>query len=126
LPDHSSLTRIRERYGLEIFRRFFERVVEMYFEAGLVRSRELYFDATKVKANASLDPTRSRSLMENGLEGHLASIFHKQAPQVEGFAREANMGGWPAWSDRQIRREGGARKDKCERHRWIAEAGGQE
>src|SRR4051812_27841514 len=23
LPDHSSLTRIRERYGLEIFRRFF-------------------------------------------------------------------------------------------------------
>jgi transposase len=24
LPDHSSLTRIRERYGLEIFRRFFE------------------------------------------------------------------------------------------------------
>ena len=28
LPDHSSLTRIRERYGLEIFRRFFEAVVE--------------------------------------------------------------------------------------------------
>jgi IS5 family transposase len=28
LPDHSSLTRIRERYGLEIFRRFFERIVE--------------------------------------------------------------------------------------------------
>ena len=24
LPDHSSLTRIRERYGLEVFRRFFE------------------------------------------------------------------------------------------------------
>src|SRR3712207_1020727 len=28
LPDHSSLTRIRERYGLEIFRGFFERIVE--------------------------------------------------------------------------------------------------
>src|SRR5215212_407420 len=28
LPDHSSLTRIRERYGLEVFRRFFEAVVE--------------------------------------------------------------------------------------------------
>jgi transposase len=27
LPDHSSLTRIRERYGLEIFRGFFERIV---------------------------------------------------------------------------------------------------
>src|SRR3954451_21838586 len=28
LPDHSSLTRIRERYDLWVFRRFFERIVE--------------------------------------------------------------------------------------------------
>src|SRR5436189_1148358 len=28
LPDHSSLTRIRQRYGLAIFRRFFEAIVE--------------------------------------------------------------------------------------------------
>jgi len=27
LPDHSSLTRIRERYGLEVFRRFFDAIV---------------------------------------------------------------------------------------------------
>jgi hypothetical protein len=35
LPDHSSLTRIREHFGLEIFRRFFEKIVEECFEAGL-------------------------------------------------------------------------------------------
>jgi transposase len=29
LPEHSSLTRIRERYGLSVFRRFFERIVEI-------------------------------------------------------------------------------------------------
>src|SRR5205809_6111850 len=29
LPDHSSLTKIRKRYGLPVFERFFERVVEM-------------------------------------------------------------------------------------------------
>src|SRR6188474_196047 len=34
LPDHSSLTRIRERYGLEVFRRVFERVVDLCQEAG--------------------------------------------------------------------------------------------
>ncbi len=27
LPDHSSLTRIRERFGLSVFRSFFERIV---------------------------------------------------------------------------------------------------
>ena len=81
LPDHSSLARIRERYGLSVFRRFFERIVEMCFEAGLVRSEELYFDATKVEANASLDSTRSRSLfenLENCLKEHLEEIFSEQ------------------------------------------------
>ena len=37
LPDHSSLTKIRERYGLEVFRRFFEEIVELCVKAGLVR-----------------------------------------------------------------------------------------
>ena len=55
LPDHSSLTRIRERYGLEIFRRFFETIVAQCLAASLVWGQELYFDATKVEANASLD-----------------------------------------------------------------------
>jgi transposase len=55
LPDHSSLTRIRERYGLLVFRRFFERIVEECIEAGLVWGEELFFDATKVEANASME-----------------------------------------------------------------------
>src|SRR3954469_4440343 len=55
LPDHSSLTRIRERYGLEIFRRFFEVIVEQCIAAGLVWGRELYLDSTDVDANAAID-----------------------------------------------------------------------
>src|SRR5713101_3205084 len=55
LPDHSSLTKIRQRLGLPLFRRFFERVVELCDEAGLVWGNDLYFDGTKIDANASLD-----------------------------------------------------------------------
>jgi transposase len=69
LPDHSCLTRTRERLGLEVFRRFFERIVEMCIEAGLVRGEELFFDSTKVKANADVDSLCSRSLVENHLDG---------------------------------------------------------
>ncbi len=36
LPDHSSLTRIRQRLGVDVFQRFFERVVDLCQEAGLV------------------------------------------------------------------------------------------
>jgi len=46
LPDHSSLTRIRDRYGVDTFRRFFERIVEQSQMAGLVWGKELYFDGT--------------------------------------------------------------------------------
>ena len=123
LPDHSSLTRIRERYGLEIFRRFFEEIVELCVEAGLVWGKELYFDATKVEANASLDSMRSRSLMEHGLEEHLAGIFAEEAPQpVEEDAdtlRTTAVG--PAGREGRALSEANAK-----RHRWIEEAGRQQ
>jgi transposase len=41
LPDHSSLTRIRERYGVDVFRRFFDTIVEQCQEAGLIWGQEL-------------------------------------------------------------------------------------
>jgi transposase len=68
LPDHSSLTRIRERYGLLTFRRFFERIVEECFEAGLVWGEELFFDATKVGSPGSQPkPTWAGSSRTRGL-----------------------------------------------------------
>ncbi len=39
LPDHSSLTRIRQRLGIDVFQRFFEQVVDLCQEAGLVWGR---------------------------------------------------------------------------------------
>src|SRR5215208_6264392 len=54
LPNHSSLTRIRERYGVEVFRRFFEAVVAQCIAAGLVWGQELFIDSTDVEANASI------------------------------------------------------------------------
>src|SRR5215203_697759 len=79
LPDHSSLTRIRERFGLAVFRSFFERIVEECIDAGLVWGEELFFDATKVEANASIDSTRARFLVEGRLEEHLAESFPADA-----------------------------------------------
>lgn len=55
LPDHSDLTRTRERSGLRVFRRFFERIVEACVEVGLVRGERLLFDSTKVGTNVEGD-----------------------------------------------------------------------
>src|SRR5829696_6539922 len=73
LPDHSSLTRIRQRLGIDIFQRFFEQVVDLCQEAGLVWGRELYFDATKVEANAGIPSLIPRFSYD--AKTHLADLF---------------------------------------------------
>ena len=55
LPDHSSLLVFATRYGLEVFRRFFAAIVEQCQQAELVWGKELYFDATQVKADTAMD-----------------------------------------------------------------------
>jgi transposase len=124
LPDHSSLTRIRERFGLSVFRRFFERIVEECVEAGLVWGEELFFDATKVEANASIDSTRSRSLLGGRLEEHLAGVFLEDTlPDPDddrsGVVVASAVG--PEGDERRAL----ARKNALG-HRWIAGAGRQE
>jgi transposase len=73
LPDHSSLTKIRQRLGLPIFRRFFEHIVQLCLDAGLVWGEELLFDATKVRANAAMASVVPR--LREVVDGHLVDLF---------------------------------------------------
>src|SRR5215216_1437524 len=118
LPDHSSLTRIRKRYGLAVFRRFFEAIVEQCKEAGLVWGKELYFDATQVKANASLDSIAPRF----AVEAHLGELFAEE-DAVEPVAGEGES--QPAEIPVPIseaEREQLAQANE-ERHDWLARNG---
>ncbi|MBV8828022.1 MAG: IS1182 family transposase, partial [Acidobacteriaceae bacterium] len=119
LPDHSSLTKIRERYGLEIFRGFFERIVELCVEAGLVRGEELYFDSTKVEANADIDSLASRFLVET----HLSGLF-EESSIPEGGLSEPSAGTepetLPTSEDAALIGVNAAKSD------WISRAGKQE
>lgn len=54
VPEHSSLPKIRERYGLKIFHRFFEQIVELCMAAGLVWGEVVHFDGIKVRVNAEI------------------------------------------------------------------------
>jgi transposase len=77
LPDHSSLTRIRQRLGLPLFRRFFAHIVDLCQQAGLVWGRELLVDATKVRANAALDSFVPR--LAEVVDDHLVQLFGEDA-----------------------------------------------
>ena len=82
LPDHSSLTRIRARYGLTVFERFFERIVELCQQAGLVWGKELIVDATKVRANAALDTVVPRFYWQWKTQRHLAALFSETSSEL--------------------------------------------
>jgi transposase len=83
LPDHSSLSKIRSRYGVETFQRFFERIVELCMEAGLVEGDELYIDATKVEADASISSLRPRLSLAAAQE-HVRLVFEEDpAPREQ-------------------------------------------
>src|SRR6202051_2480978 len=77
LPDHSSLSKIRLRYGLKVFRCFFEAIVEQCQQAKLVWGKELYFDSTQVNANADLDSLTPRFAVEarEVIQEHLTALF---------------------------------------------------
>jgi transposase len=83
LPEHSSLTRIRERYGLAVLRRFFDAIIEQCQTAGLVWGKELFVDATKVEANASLDSVGPRFAIEAHLQQLFASEEQNTLPMNE-------------------------------------------
>ena len=53
LPNHSSLTRIRQRWGADRFRAMFVRTVQACVAAGIARGEVVHIDATLIRADVS-------------------------------------------------------------------------
>jgi len=71
VPDHSVLSKARARWGVEAFRRFFERVVWPCVEAGLVDGSKIFVDSSLVDADASNNSViDTRSLKVQLQEGY--------------------------------------------------------
>ena len=123
LPDHSSLSKIRDRYGVTIFRRFFDRIVEQCQQAGLVWGKELYFDSTQVEANADRDKMLPRFYVD-AMHEHLAALFPEAdvTPQAEPDVEAAlNLIRLPVDLPPAVEAELATKN--AARHDWIAELG---
>jgi transposase len=53
IPNHSVLSKARNRWGTQAFKAFFERIVWQCVEAGLVDGSKLFMDSSMVEADAS-------------------------------------------------------------------------
>ncbi len=98
IPDHSVLSKARKRWGVNLFRAFFERVVWQCVESGLIDGRKLFCDSSLVEADASCNSVvdtqglkRYLSPAYRELEARLAEREkeeeHKEDPP-DGFPRQ--------------------------------------
>ena len=69
VPNHSVLSKARARWGVEAFRRFFERVVWQCVEGGLVDGRKIFLDASLVDADASNNSVVDTESLKSHLRG---------------------------------------------------------
>jgi hypothetical protein len=90
-----------------------------------VWGEELFFDATKVEADASMDSTRSRSLLLGGrLQEHLVATFPEEALPVQ--EEEDRSGAIAGFVEPEGDRRRALARENPLRHRWIGGAGRQE
>lgn len=71
-PDHSSLTRIRQRWGADLFRQVFTRTVQSCMAAGIAKGEVVHIDATLIRADVaweSLDRQHADAVLaQNGTD----------------------------------------------------------
>jgi Transposase domain (DUF772) len=90
LPDHSSLTRIRQRWGAERFRQIFERTVRACLEARVAKAEIVHIDDSLIRADVSWESLVAR---------HLEAVAAANPPDDEV--------GWPGYSVRSLRDRAG-------------------
>ncbi len=125
LPDHSSLTRIRDRYGVTIFQRFFDAIVAQCHQAGLIWGTELYLDSTQVAANAATDAMLPRFYVD-AIQEHLTALFPAAATGPPTAPIPSTSGPTPLLVDLPSEVEAELMAKNAARHDWLAELGRQE
>lgn len=72
LPDHSSLTKIRQRWGADKFKKIFQNIVKMCIDAGLVNCETVHIDSTLIRADVSWESITTeyadKTIKENSID----------------------------------------------------------
>lgn len=79
VPDHSVLSKARRRWGSEVFRGFFERIVLQCVEAELVDGSKIFVDASFVAADASNASVVDMKSLKGRLDGHYRELERRLA-----------------------------------------------
>jgi len=81
IPNHSVLSKARNRWGVEAFQRFFERIVWQCVEAELVDGSKIFMDSSLIQADASNNSVVK--VNQEAMKIHLAGSFQELESRLE-------------------------------------------
>jgi len=106
-PDHSSMTKVRDRLPLEVHTAIFQMVLKLADEKGLLRGKTVAVDSTTLEANAAMKSIVRRDTGEDWNE-YLRRLLQEQ----EGVENP---------TDEELRRFDRKRKDKrVSNEEWMS------
>lgn len=77
LPWHSTISRTRQLYGEEVFKKLFSQVLGLCIHKGMLSGRRQAIDSAYIKANASMDSLKEKEIIEDG-EHYLDELNHDE------------------------------------------------
>ncbi len=111
LPDHSSLTRIRQRWGAARFRRIFERTVRACVEAKIAKGEVVHVDASLIRADVAWESLALRYVEALGDANDDAS---DSTSDSDGDGQtDGGDGGEAAWQAQRHSKKTGKFKKVC-------------
>ena len=122
LPDHSSLTRIRQRWGEARFREIFRRTVRACLDAKVAKGEVVHVDASLIRANASWE-----SLVERHVDEVMAEhpVEEEKAAKEDGGGRGGGSGKVSRTDpDARLSRTGGGFEPSYKQHAVVDDARG--
>jgi len=82
IPNHSVLSKARNRWGAKAFKLFFERIVGQCVHAGLIDGSKVFMDASLMEADAS----NNSVVNQQALSRYLNASYRKLEAQLEQYA----------------------------------------
>ena len=90
IPDHSVLSKARKRWGAEVFRNFFERIVIQCVEAGLVDGGKIFVDSSLVEADASNNSVIDTQSLKHQLKKNYRELEARLEERQRSYGSEEN------------------------------------
>jgi transposase len=108
LPWHSTLSRTRSLYGEEVFKKLFQKVLELCILKGMVSGKRQAVDSAYIKANASMDSLLEKQILEDG-EAYTEEI--REEDQTVSAQKKKEVERHHAWKEKAYKdRPGGKKK----------------